>query len=91
MSAEDVGADVEGFNIRWSTDGERFIDYGYTTYAQLQLPGRGGNTYFFQIQAVYAVGLVSEWSDVQSIEVQRRSDGPEGRRGLPLLETSCRG
>ncbi|MCR4574539.1 MAG: hypothetical protein K5787_12305 [Lentisphaeria bacterium] len=67
MSAEDVGAGVEGYNIRWSTDGEHFSDYGYTTYTQLQLPGRGGMTYYFQIQAVDAVGLTSEWSEIQSV------------------------
>ena len=69
MSAEDVGAGVAGFNVRWSTDGEHFIDYGYTTYTQLQLPGQGGLTYSFQIQAVDAVGLTSEWSTVQSIAI----------------------
>ncbi|MBR4517548.1 MAG: hypothetical protein IKO65_00955 [Victivallales bacterium] len=69
MSAEDVGAGVEGFNIRWSTDGEYFSDYGYTTYTQLQLPGQGGVTYYFQIQAVDAVGLTSEWSTVCSVEI----------------------
>ena len=67
MSAEDVGAGVEGFNVRWSTDGEFFTDYGYTTYTQLQLPGHGGVTYYFQIQAVDAVGLVSDWSEIQSV------------------------
>ena len=69
MSAEDVGAGVEGYNIRWSTDGEHFIDYGYTTYSQLQLPGQSGVTYYFQIQAVDAVGLTSEWSAVESIKI----------------------
>ena len=69
MSAEDVGAGVEGYNIRWSTDGEHFIDYGYTTYSQLQLPGQSGVTYYFQIQAVDAVGLTSEWSAVESIQI----------------------
>ena len=69
MSAEDIGAGVEGYNIRWSTDGEHFSDYGYTTYTQLQLPGRAGVTYYFQIQAVDAVGLTSEWSEIQSLTI----------------------
>ena len=67
MSAEDVGAGIAGFNIRWSTDGEHFSDYGYTTYTQLQLPGRSGMTYYFQIQAVDVVGLTSEWTEIQSL------------------------
>ena len=81
MSAEDVGSGVEGYNVRWSTDGEHFIDYGYTTYTQLQLPGRGGVTYHFQIQAVDAVGLVSEWSAVQSIEISGVPTDLEGTSG----------
>ena len=78
MSAEDVGAGVEGYNVRWSTDGENFVDYGYTTYAQLQLPGRSGVTYYFQIQAVDAVGLVSEWSEVKSVKFLGTPTGLEG-------------
>ncbi|MBQ4479495.1 MAG: hypothetical protein II943_02540 [Victivallales bacterium] len=81
MSAEDVGSGVEGYNVRWSTDGEHFIDYGYTTYTQLQLPGRGGVTYHFQIQAVDAVGQVSEWSAVQSIEISGVPTDLEGTSG----------
>ena len=83
MSAEDIGAGVEGYNIRWSTDGEHFTDYGYTTYTQLQLPGQVGVTYYFQIQAVDAVGLTSEWSEIQSITVNGTPTELEGdARGL---------
>ena len=69
MSATDAGAGVAGYNLRWSTDGEHFIDYGYTTYPQLQLAGRGGVTYYFQVQAVDAVGLTSAWSEIQSVAI----------------------
>ncbi len=78
MSAEDVGAGVEGYNIRWSTDGEHFTDYGYTTYTQLQLPAQAGVTYYFQIQAVDAVGLTSEWSEIQSITIYETPTELEG-------------
>ena len=78
MNGTDAASGVAGYNLRWSTDGEQFIDYGYTTYPQLQLPGRGGMTYYFQAQAVDAVGLVSEWSGIQSVAV---SGAPTGLTG----------
>ena len=69
MSAADIGAGVDGYNLRWSNDGVRFSEYGYTTYSQLQVAGNIGMTYYFQAQAVDAVGLVSEWSDIQSVAI----------------------
>ena len=78
MSATDAGAGVAGYNLRWSTDGEQFIDYGYTTYPQLQLSGLGGMTYYFQAQAVDAVGLVSEWSGIQSVAINGTPTGLSG-------------
>ena len=69
MNSTDTSSGVVGYNLRWSTDGEQFADYGYTTYSQLQLSGLSGMTYYFQAQAIDAVGLVSEWSAIQAVTV----------------------
>ncbi|MBP5640334.1 MAG: hypothetical protein J6X55_12690, partial [Victivallales bacterium] len=66
MSSSDMDSGIAGYNIMYSTDGETFSTYGYTTYSSLTINGIAGTTYF-KVQAVDAVGNAGAWSDIQTI------------------------
>ena len=53
----------------YSTDGENFALYGYSTYTTLNINGVPGTDYYFKAQAVDNVGNVSEWSEIEAVRV----------------------
>ena len=69
LAGEDAGSGIAGYNVMYSTDGENFAVYGYTTYAELNIGGTSGTTYYFKAQAVDNVGNVSGWSEVKSVRI----------------------
>jgi Ca2+-binding RTX toxin-like protein len=75
MSSTDELAGIYGYYILYSTDGEHFSEYGFTTYSEIQLQGGDGITYTFSAQAVDKAGNRSEWSNLQTITVDASAPG----------------
>ncbi|MBQ7206277.1 MAG: AIDA repeat-containing protein [Lentisphaeria bacterium] len=69
LAGEDADSGIAGYNIMYSTNGENFMTYGYSTYAELAINGTPGTTYYFKAQAVDNVGNLSGWSEVKSVRI----------------------
>ena len=69
FAGEDADSGIAGYNIMYSTDGENFTVYGYSTYSELAINGTPGTTYYFKAQAVDNVGNASAWSAVKSVKI----------------------
>ena len=69
LAGEDADSGIAGYNIMYSTDGENFAVYGYSTYAELAINGTPDTTYYFKAQAVDNVGNLSGWSEVKSVRI----------------------
>ena len=81
FAGDDLDSGVAGYNIMYSTDGDSYIAYGFSTYSELILPGASGTTYYFKVQIVDNVGNVSGWSEVKSVHIP--GAGPDNLNGTP--------
>ena len=73
LSANDACSGIAGFNVRYSTDGITFMDYGLVSGTELIFTGDSAATYFFVAQAVDNAGNKSSWSE--SVSVQTKDMG----------------
>ena len=75
MSSTDELAGIYGYYILYSTDGEHFFEYGFTTYNEIELQGEDGTTYTFSAQAVDKAGNTSEWSSLKTVTINGNAPG----------------
>ncbi|MBR6372945.1 MAG: hypothetical protein IKS20_07175, partial [Victivallales bacterium] len=86
MSGADLDSGIAGFNIEYSTDGETFRTYAYTTYSSLTINAIPETTYYFRVQAVDAVGNSSAWSNIKTVVLMSVSGLDGNSSGLSWAE-----
>ena len=67
LTGTDAESGIAGYDIMYSTDGESFSVYGYTSDATVSLSGDKDAVYYFKVRAVDNVGNTSDWSEVKSV------------------------
>ncbi len=69
LNGTDAESGIAGYEILYSTDGEDFSVFGYSSAANVSLNGDKDTVYYFKVRAVDNVGNVSDWSEVKSVTV----------------------
>ena len=67
LNGTDAESGIAGYDIMYSTDGETFSVYGFSSDATVTLNGDKDAVYSFKVRAVDNVGNTSDWSEVKSV------------------------